>query len=49
MARAFRLPWRRLEDLDGRSERTLRAIHARLLERMATTASEAKPSRAKPS
>jgi hypothetical protein len=40
MARAFRLPWRRLEDLDGRSERTLRAVHTRLLHRIAA----AKPS-----
>lgn len=31
MARAFRLPWRRIEDLDGRSERTLRNVHARVL------------------
>jgi hypothetical protein len=31
MARAFRLPWRRLEDIDGRSERTLRTVHARVL------------------
>lgn len=35
MARAFRLPWRRLEDLDGRSERTLRTMHARVLGRIA--------------
>lgn len=39
MARAFRLPWRRLEDLDGRSERTLRAIHVRLLHRIAAAES----------
>jgi hypothetical protein len=31
MARAYRLPWRRIEDLDGRSERTLRNVHARVL------------------
>jgi hypothetical protein len=37
MARAFRLPWRRIEDLDGRSERTLRAIHARVLLRIAAS------------
>jgi hypothetical protein len=35
MARAFRIPWRRIEDLDGRSERTLRTIHAKVLERIA--------------
>lgn len=32
MARAFRLPWRRIEDLDGRSDRTLRTAHARALD-----------------
>ncbi|MGE5537308.1 MAG: DUF6362 family protein [Gemmatimonas sp.] len=37
MARAFRLPWRRIEDLDGRSERTLRAIHRLVLTRIAST------------
>jgi hypothetical protein len=35
MARAFRLPWRRIEDLDGRSERTLRNVHARVLDAIA--------------
>lgn len=35
MARAFRLPWRRIEDLDGRTERTLRKVHARALDRVA--------------
>jgi hypothetical protein len=38
MARAFRLPWRRIEDLDGRSERTLRAVHTRVLGRIAGAA-----------
>lgn len=38
MARAFRLPWRRLEDLDGRSERTLRTVHARVLGAIAARA-----------
>jgi hypothetical protein len=35
MARAFRIPWRRIEDLDGRSERTLRTVHGKVLERIA--------------
>jgi hypothetical protein len=35
MARAYRLPWRRIEDLDGRSERTLRNVHARVLSEIA--------------
>jgi len=35
MARAFRLPWRRIEDMDGRSERTLRTVHARALDAIA--------------
>jgi hypothetical protein len=35
MARAFRLPWRRIEDMDGRSERTLRNVHARVLKEIA--------------
>lgn len=38
MARAFRLPWRRIEDLDGRSERTLRKVHATALEKIAASA-----------
>lgn len=38
MARAFRLPWRRLEDMDGRSERTLRTVHTRVLAAVAARA-----------
>jgi len=48
MARAFRLPWRRIEDLDGRSERTLRNLHARVLNAIALRAGNG-PSGASPS
>ena len=36
-ARAMGLSWRRLEDMDGRSIRTLQNIHATALERIART------------
>jgi hypothetical protein len=38
MARAFRIPWPRIAGLDGRSERTLRTVHRRVLERIAGAA-----------
>jgi hypothetical protein len=41
MARAFRLPWRRIEDLDGRAERTLRNVHGRVLSAIAMRLQEA--------
>jgi hypothetical protein len=40
MARAFRLPWRRIESLDGRVERTLRNVHGRVLRAIATRLNE---------
>jgi hypothetical protein len=41
MARAFRLPWRRIAEIDGRSERTLRTVHARALTAIARRGSAA--------
>lgn len=38
MARAFRIPWPRIAELDGRSERTLRTVHRRVLETIARAA-----------
>jgi hypothetical protein len=40
MARAFRIPWPRIADLDGRSKPTLRNAHGRALEKIARAAAE---------